>query len=267
MKPTSLVVAVALLAAACSPTSTSSDGGPGSMVTVVRVLDGDSLIISIDGTEEEVRLLGINTPERDECFAPQARERTARLAAGQIRLDAGGRDQFGRLLGYVFTADATLINRQLIDEGLAIALSTDHPRRAEFKAGEETAFLNGLGRWEAAACGPADPARISITEMEPNAPGDDSQNPNGEWVELTNQGPALVRMTGWALQDESSSHRFAFPSDFVLPPAGQVRIFSGCGEDGPETLYWCGSGAIWSNGGDTAYLLDGSGNVVDRLAF
>lgn len=267
MKPAALAAAIALLAAACNSPSNSIDDTPGEVVTVARVLDGDSLVVSIDGMEAEVRLLGINSPERRECFAQQAKDRTISLAAGQIRLEQEGEDRFGRLLGYAFSGDGSLINRQLIDEGLALALSIDHPRRSEFKAAEEAARENDRGRWQTEACGPAHPARIAIIDLEPNAPGDDAQNPNGEWVELSNQGAQSVRMSGWILQDESSSNRFAFPPDFMLPPGAQVRIFSGCGDATSDALYWCEGGAVWSNGGDTAYLLDPSGNVAARYAF
>ena len=267
MKSASLAAAIALLAAACSSTSQSFSDSPVGLVTVVRVLDGDSLVVTIDGREAQVRLLGINTPERGECFAEPARELTTRMTSGPIRLEAEGEDQFGRLLRYAFTGDGTLINRRLIDDGLALAVSADHSRLAEFKAAEEEAFTGGLGRWRKDACGPPDPARIAITGLEPNAPGDDAQNPNGEWVELTNSGTAPARMDGWTMRDESSSHRFAFPAEFTLPAGGQVRVFSGCGAATSQALYWCEGGPIWSNGGDTAYLLDGSGNVADRHAF
>jgi hypothetical protein len=166
-----------------------------------------------------------------------------------------------------FAGEGPLINLQLIDEGLALALSGDHPRRSEFKAAEEAALESRRGRWQPEACGPAHPARIVISDLEPNAPGDDAQNPNGEWVELSNQGSESAPMGGWVLQDESSSHRFVFPSDFMLPPGTQLRIFSGCGDATREALYWCAGGAVWSNGGDTAYLLDPSGNVAARHAF
>jgi endonuclease YncB( thermonuclease family) len=267
VKPASLAVAVALLVSGCNSSSTSLEDGPGQIVTVMRVLDGDSLVVSIDGAETEVRLLGINTPERDECFSQQAKQRTTELATGQIRLREEGVDRFGRVLGYAFAGEGPLINLQLIDEGLALALSGDHPRRSEFKAAEEAALESRRGRWQPEACGPAHPARIVISDLEPNAPGDDAQNPNGEWVELSNQGSESAPMGGWVLQDESSSHRFAFPSNFMLPPGTQLRIFSGCGDATREALYWCAGGAVWSNGGDTAYLLDPSGNVAARHAF
>ena len=54
---------------------------------------------------------------------------------------------------------------------------------------------------------------------------------------------------------------------FQLGPSDGVRVFSGCGEPTGARLFWCDGAAVWSNGGDTAYLLDSHGNVVDRYAF
>ena len=261
------LLALTLCAAACSTTSTAPSEDPGGFVTVVRVLDGDSLIVDIDGAETQVRLRGINTPERDECFDQEAKERTTRLAAVRIRLAGEGHDQFGRLLRYAFAEDGTLINQQLVVDGFALALSTDHPRLSEFKAAENAAFEAGTGRWQAEACGPARPVGIAISGLEPNAPGDDAQNLNGEWVELTNRGTGAARLQGWTLHDESSSHRFTFPEDLTILPDDKLRIFSGCGTRTADALYWCDGNPIWTNGGDTAYLLDGSGNAVDRFPF
>ncbi len=176
-------------------------------------------------------------------------------------------DQFGRLLRYVYTLDGVLINQQLITNGFALALSGGHALRADFKAAEAAAFASRLGLWQPDACGPASSAEMAITRLEPDAPGDDSQNPNGEWVEVTNEGSSPIELTGWSLRDESSQHRFEFPVGFQLGSGDKVRVLSGCGNAAGDQLYWCGDDPIWSNRGDTAYLLDPSGNVVDRRAF
>ena len=139
--------------------------------------------------------------------------------------------------------------------------------KSKRKEAESAAFEAGLGRWQPDACGPVVAAELAITDLEPDAPGDDSANANGEWIEIANRGDAAADLTGWAIQDESSSHRFGFPSDFVLRPADTVRIYSGCGQQSITELYWCDTDPVWTNRGDTAYLLDPSGNVVDRRAF
>lgn len=254
-----------LVAAAC--TSTVEPPTPQDTVQVVAVLDGDSLVVQVDGEERDVRLLGINTPERDECYSDEAKAATRDLVGPTVRLAGNDDDQFGRLLRYVYTTDGLLINRQLISDGFALALSNGHTLLEEFKAEEANAFANRLGMWAGGACGPASSAAVTISDLEPDAPGDDSQNPNGEWVEVTNGGSQAIELSGWTLRDESSQHRFMFSAGFELKAGDKVRVLSGCGSDTNNKLYWCGGGPIWSNRGDTAYLLDDSGNVVARRAF
>ncbi len=76
-----------------------------------------------------------------------------------------------------------------------------------------------------------------------------------------------------ASKDESASHRYDFPIGFTLLGGETVAIRTGCEIDseGPsETgtdLFWCWSSAIWNNDGDTAFLLDDSGNIVDSRSY
>lgn len=254
-----------LLAAACN--GAAAPTLPAGSDAVVRVLDGDSLVVDVGGTETEVRLLGINTPERDECFDQEAKARARELAGERIRLDGEDRDRFGRVLGYVYAEDGTFINEQLVADGMALALSTNHPFRDEFKAAEQAAFDQRLGRWAIDACGSAPTAAVEIDELIYDAPGDDARNANGEWIDIVNRGSEPVGLRGWSIQDESSSHRFRFPEEYVLGADQRVRISSGCGTPDADQLFWCDEDPVWSNSGDTAYLLDPSGNVVDRFAF
>lgn len=290
------VLALALLAAACAddapgpgPTSgpgstttahapgvtTTTDAGapttgppPGVAADLIRVLDGDTLLAAIEGREEEVRLLGINTPEPGECFARQARgAATAMLGGTPLAVEVvGGRDQYGRLLGYAY-AGGVPVNRQLLDGGYALALDTDHPRRAEFLAAEEAAFAAGAGLWAPDACGPPTPNPPFLVEVAADPPGPDEDDLNGEWVLFSGNGISVLDLTGWVLRDESSRHRYRFPDGFLLNPGEGVAVFTGCGRDGPETLYWCADGPVWNNGGDAALLLDPAGNVAARLRY
>ncbi len=230
-------IALALISAACS--STTEPTGPADSAQVVTVLDGDSLVVRIDGGNRDVRLLGINTPERDECFSDEARAATADMVSPTVQLLGEGGDQFGRLLRYVYAEDGALINLELIQGGFALALSTEHGLLDEFKAAEAGAFADRLGLWQTDACGPAGASTVGISRVEPNAPGDDTQNPNGEWVEIANQGSDSVQLSGWTVRDESSQHRYSFPSGFTLDAGAEVRVLSGCGDNSADELYWC----------------------------
>jgi micrococcal nuclease len=235
---------------------------------LVQVLDGDSLEIEIGGTVEEVRLLGINTPEREECHDGPAREAAIALTdAGEIAVDdAGGRDRYGRLLAYVY-ADGSLVNLELLESGAAIALSNDHPLLDTFLEAEERAFSHGIGMWAVDACGdPGDaPVAISVIEYDPRGPDED--NLEDEYVSLVNDGAAAADLEGWTLRDESSTHRYSFPGGFTLGSGDEVRVRTGCGNDDHNDLFWCERDPVWSNGGDTVLLLDRSGNVVDRYRY
>ena len=103
--------------------------------------------------------------------------------------------------------------------------------------------------------------------MHPDAAGNDHENKNDEWVDLTNTGTTAVDMTGWVLKDESSTHRYRFPSVFTLEEGAEVRVFTGCGTDTVAELYWCSSSAVWNNDGDTAFILDDAGNIVDSRSY
>jgi micrococcal nuclease len=123
------VLALALLAGACSPTRSAAPGPPGTAV-VVHPVDGDTVVVRIGGTEESVRLIGIDTPEsvaRDrpvECFGPEAKARTAELlppgTTVRLERDVEARDRYDRLLAYVVRADdGVLVNLLLVEEGYA----------------------------------------------------------------------------------------------------------------------------------------------------
>jgi len=46
-----------------------------------------------------------------------------------------------------------------------------------------------------------------------------------------------------------------------------IRVYTGCGTNTDTSLYWCSQGAVWNNSGDTAFLLDPSGNIHDRYGY
>ncbi len=67
---------------------------------------------------------------------------------------------------------------------------------------------------------------VYISAVQFDAPGDDRQNLNAEWVRLTNRGDGLVLLAGWTLSDKTGSHPYVFPA-FVLMPKSSVTIYSG----------------------------------------
>jgi competence protein ComEC len=83
-------------------------------------------------------------------------------------------------------------------------------------------------------------------------------------VRITNQGASAIDLTAWVLKDTSASHRYPFPRGFVLGAGASVTVRTGCGQDSATDLHWCNEGsAVWNNSGDTAFLLDPAGAIVD----
>ena len=118
-------------------------------LSVASVVDGDTLDLS-DGTV--IRLIGIDTPERDQCGSGEATAVMAGLVTGfTITLLPGARDdvdRYGRLLRYV-EANGIDVNLAMIESGRAIARYDgrdgygEHPRRAAYVAADEaTPSLN-----------------------------------------------------------------------------------------------------------------------------
>lgn len=131
----------------------------GATVPVTRVVDGDTVEVRLDGREEDVRYIGVDTPETVkpdtpvQCFGPQASSFNHRLVEGrQVRLVFGEerRDVYGRLLAYVYLGDR-FVNAELVRRGLARTLTIPPNDRfaGRFKALEIAAARAGRGLWGA----------------------------------------------------------------------------------------------------------------------
>lgn len=91
---------------------------------VTKIIDGDTVIVKINGEEKSVRLIGIDAPEKNECFEKEATEKLKELIGNKkIKLEAdetqNDKDKYDRLLRYIYLEDGTLINKRLIEEGMA----------------------------------------------------------------------------------------------------------------------------------------------------
>lgn len=104
---------------------------------------------------------------------------------------------------------------------------------------------------------------VYISALQFNAPGDDRQNLNHEWVRLTNRGDGPVLLAGWTLSDKTGSHPYVFPA-FVLMPESSVTIYSGWGRMNDTALFMGLDAPLWGNTGDVATLKDGGGTIIDQ---
>lgn len=236
---------------------------------VTALADGDSFrIVWLDTDEpDELRLIGINAPELDACFGEQAQGVLERMIGdATLAVDLVGRDDFGRELANVW-ADGVFVNAELVAVGAAVALSDSGEHGTLLTEQEAAAMRGGVGMWDPSECGTVGSSAVRIVSLVADAPGRDDLNPNGEWIDIGNDGAAPAALDGWSVRDESTRHRYHFPAGFALAPGATVRVHSGCGDDTPTELFWCDGDPVWNNGGDTAYLLDADGHFVDTLTY
>jgi micrococcal nuclease len=142
---------------------------------VLRVVDGDTIEVSFNGTKEKVRLIGVDTPETVhptvgvEPYGREASNFTKEKLADQIvqlEFDVQERDQYGRLLAYVWL-DEEMFNEVLLYEGYAqMATYPPNVKYVEvFEAAQRDARENGRGLW-------------GIIEETPDTSQEDNPSPN-----------------------------------------------------------------------------------------
>ncbi len=281
IEPTSERVAPTIEIPVSSPAPTPTPTATPSLIQgrVIKVIDGDTIEVEIEGTRFPLRYIGVDAEEEGAC----GRQETARnreLVEGQtvdLERDTSEVDAFGRLLRYVWV-DGLFVNAQLVREGYARARAYPPDTRYAdlFAQLEEEAREAGRGCWAptptTTATIPPSPVAVPIGVVvdescsQFNAPGNDNENKSQEWVCFRNNGPQPVEMGGWRVQDEYG-WGYTFPP-FTLEAGGVVRLHTGCGQNTPTDVYWCKEGyAVWNNDGDTVFLFDTSGDLVAEQSY
>ena len=87
---------------------------------VVKITDGDTISVQVEGKRsQKVRLVDIDTPEKDQPYGREARQALAALVANrEVRIESRGADDYGRLLARVFV-DELDVNAELVRRGAA----------------------------------------------------------------------------------------------------------------------------------------------------
>lgn len=143
-----------------------------SSVPVAGVIDGDTIDVTINGERVRIRVIGIDTPEINECgYQPAASAMQSLVQSQEVRLEADATqadaDVHGRLLRHVFTMDGKNVAEEIIRQGLGVEYTYDLPYRYvdAFVAAQEAARSAGLGLW-GTMCEPT-PAPVPLVETEP----------------------------------------------------------------------------------------------------
>lgn len=127
---------------------------------LIRVVDGDTIVVIFEGKETKVRFIGVNTPEsvtgnfnRDTEEGASASEFTKWFLSDcktvYIELDEGKYDQYDRLLAYVYTEDGVQVNALLLHNGYARTMfyAPNYKYQSEFNEIQANAKTNEVGFW------------------------------------------------------------------------------------------------------------------------
>ena len=126
---------------------------------ITKFDDGDTIVVDMNGTDETVRFIGVDTPETHDprkavqCFGYAAADFTKNFIGNStVRLEADplntNRDRYNRLLRYVYLPDGRLVNAEIIKEGYGFAyLSFPFTKAEEFRQHQVEAREQNKGLW------------------------------------------------------------------------------------------------------------------------
>jgi len=199
---------------------------------VTRVIDGDTVETDIG----EIRLLGINTPERGKAYYQEAKDFLKQIENQSVEVlrDKEDEDKYSRKLRYVFYNNM-LINTEILQQGLGTSFMIEDLNdkyKNKLVSAEEFARKQGIILWEkssheCALC-------IELVEL----------NSEEEFFVLKNICSLDCNLDGWSVKD-NANHFFKLND---LHTGEEERYNS--------------KGNIWNNDGDRFFMRDDEGNLV-----
>jgi endonuclease YncB( thermonuclease family) len=198
---------------------------------ITRVIDGDTLELN---SGEKIRLLGINTPERNKPLYEEAKTFLKEIENTTIQLERENldKDKYQRKLRYVFDHNRNF-NIELVQEGLATTFLLENLFYEEkLRNAEEYAREQGKGLWEKSThtCAPC----IILQEL----------NEKEEYLILKNACPIQCNLSGWTIKDDANH--------FITLKNIEKK----------STTTYQSKGKIWNNEGDRFFLRDNKGKLV-----
>ena len=264
-------------------------------VTVTEVVDGDTVKVRFpNGDVENVRLLGVDSPEVSGGVSPDEFEgipetdageehlsewadRASTFAADQLSVDeeirietdseADRRGSFDRLLVYAYHDDGQLLNRELLEEGYARLYDSEFSKRGEFADLEEQAQSDGVGLWGFDAPDTATPTpvpdggdssgQLAIADIQPE--GDD------ETLTLKNTGDSSIDLSGYTVVFDDDQ-RYDI-QDVTLGTGEALTVHTGEGSNSDSDVYAGFGRPVLNNDGDTVTAQDSSGTTVAEESY
>lgn len=214
---------------------------------VSQIIDGDTIDVAyVDGLPSTtIRLLFVDTPEKNQPFYDEANDFTEQLLGQTVDLIISQysdeqKDQYERTLAVMVFQDQ-VFNTRLLENGLASFYNYDNAvlKKEVWLAILQEAQQEKIGLWESAA-------NIILSELLPNPVGLDSE---GEWVEIYNPNDGSVALSRYGLDN------FAIPDGTIIGPKSYL------------VLHRVQTGIALGNSGDTVKLLFPGGLSIDEVVY
>jgi endonuclease YncB( thermonuclease family) len=240
---------------------------------VVKIADGDTFDAEVFGEVQRVRMLGINSTETGECHAEEAKiwlkERIEGRDVDLTAKDPSVTLNFGRPARFV-DLDGDDIGAEMLELGLVTPYphATETARNNKYLDLAAQAKSKGIGVWDDDACGigPDQDSGVNL-HVRWDAEEVDSQNVNGEWIDVYNPSDTPIDLTGWRVRD-SSTRFYDFARGTTVQPGAYVRLHIGYGTDTAVHKYWNMDHPVFDNDlGESVYLFDPDGDIRDSFAY
>lgn len=212
--------------ALAAPSGSASESGSTSTYLVLKVVDGDTFDLQIDGKTERIRMIGVDTPETVDprkavqCFGKEASDKMKQLIQGKrlsIETEAsqGERDKYGRLLAYAFLEDGTNVGLSLIKQGYAHEYTYAKPYKYQgsFKAAELAAKTAKVGLWADDACAGDTTQPAAAKGTTTNAQGTATPSPTPATPSQVSEG--IVKKSTTNICHDSSSSYYERTKNFI----------------------------------------------------
>jgi endonuclease YncB( thermonuclease family) len=300
-----LLVALVWPAAAGAARSRCIPGDAGSPMCswwnakVTLVADGDTINAKIPGQgDRTIRFIGINAMElrvyshtaskrRGECMGVAAADfvdHMVKASHGRVRLAAQRPSSRSghRLRRSVWVKSHGRwvdLDRAEIAAGYDLFLPNkdEWAHNLEYQKLAARARAAGRNLWNPRACGgPEQGAKIAVAANW-DADGNDEQNLDGEYIDISNRGSGPLDLSRWWARDSWLNYwhgvnhgtpGYPFARGTTVPAGGKLRLYIGCGHDGALSVHWCQKSSAFENVtydkthmGDGAYLFDPKGDL------
>ncbi|MEK6855237.1 MAG: thermonuclease family protein [Nanoarchaeota archaeon] len=208
---------------------------------ITRVIDGDTLITE-EGTT--IRLLNINTPEKNNPGYQEALSFLKKLENKTVEIEELETEKYGRTLARVYSPN--YLNLEIVSLGLAKKFLVDEAETKEFNEAEEEAVENSRGLWKKSPYYNCLSAKIDQKD---------------EVIYLKSK-CGKIYIKNWYLTDESrKEYKFGNLS------IDEINIHSKSGANTETNLFWKSKQNIWNNDRDTLYVFDEKNNLVHHQSY